>query len=74
MCSIATALGVTNQSIIHDSNMTASSQLSPNTQASYGRLKEELDGAQKQPTAPTTEFKSIWVKRFIFASCLSKER
>ena len=38
MCSGATALGVTNQSIIHDSQMTASFQLSPNTQASYGRL------------------------------------
>ncbi|KAK2556576.1 Contactin-associated protein-like 5 [Acropora cervicornis] len=38
MCTGATALGVANQSIILDNQMTASSRLSTKTQASYGRL------------------------------------
>ncbi|XP_074627404.1 contactin-associated protein-like 5 [Acropora palmata] len=38
MCTGAKALGIANQSIILDNQMTSSSQLTAATQASYGRL------------------------------------
>ena len=38
MCTGATAVGVANQSVVLDSQMTASSQLTAASQASYGRL------------------------------------
>ena len=43
--------------------------------ATVGLMENEgVDGAQRQLTTHTTGFKLTWIKWFIFARCLSRER